>query len=149
MYVLCLVTTTTSHKWEVTPDKRFYLQLRPSLWLLRYHLAGLWDIWPLENATSFRQQHHSPHPGGWRSCRQDGKQLAGNSALGAGQKSRDDVRVSIQEMGGCDDHAILSPWHRVDTLESPAPIPESLNPRQQTETQHLTCKKEAQRGEEI
>lgn len=73
------------------------------------------------------------------------------AALGTSRKSHDDVMC---QNPGKDDHVILSPWHRENVPESPALIPEGLNTKYnkpsgpQTQSQHLTYKDEAQKGEQ-
>lgn len=54
---ICLVTATTSHKWEVT-DKRFCLKLRPAFWLLDYQLGP----WRNKRPLSYLGPLHLPTP---------------------------------------------------------------------------------------
>lgn len=97
MYV-CLVTTTTGHKWEVIPDKWFCLKSRSSLRLLSYHLGPWWSRWPLGYLAPLKMWNlsstHTSHQENYRAVvRMENHWLAWG-ALGASQKLQDDVSGS-------------------------------------------------------
>lgn len=134
MYVhVCLFGNhNNSHKWEMIPDKWFCLKSRPSLGLLSHHLGPWRSRWPSGYMAPLTMWNLSSTD----TSHQENRRAIGWKTTGWHEVPWEPVRsygMMCQDPGkdGCDDHVILSPWHRKNTPESPASIPEGLKAKVQ------------------